>query len=250
MAVRQAVAAGNWKMNGTSSDLEEVRAVSAEASKLDGIQSLLCLPATLIDRARSLGLAVGGEDCHTATNGAHTGDTSADMLKDAGADYVIVGHSERRADHGEDDATVAAKTKAAWDAGLVAIICIGETEAQYRAGETLDVLDVQIKGSVPAGATPANTIIAYEPVWAIGSGLTPTMQEIQDTHAAVRAKLAAAVDGGADLSVLYGGSVKPGNAAEIFALEDVDGGLVGGASLKSTDFIPIMQALHGAKTGN
>ena len=231
-------------MNGRSSDLPEVAGV-AEAARANGaVKTILCLPSTLLDRARNLGVDIGGQDCHSAASGAHTGDISADMLHDAGARYVIVGHSERRVDHGEADATVAAKAQAAWAAGLVAIICIGETEAQYRAGETLDVLRRQINGSVPDGATRENTIIAYEPVWAIGTGLTPSTSEIQETHAAIRAALP-----DRDLSILYGGSVKPGNASEIAALGDVDGGLVGGASLKAADFVPIIEALAKAKGG-
>jgi len=241
--MRRKFAAGNWKMYGVADDLAEAGAIAAEAAAVNGITTLLCLPATLIDRARGLDVALGGQDCHGAEKGAHTGDVSAAMLADAGAGFVIVGHSERRTDHGEDDATVAAKAEAAWGAGLVAVICIGETEQEYRAGRTLDVLKAQIAGSVPQGATPANTVIAYEPVWAIGTGLTPSVAEIAATHKAIRAELASRLQGGENLSVLYGGSVKPANAAEIFAVADVDGGLVGGASLKAADFVPIMRAL-------
>ncbi len=238
--MRRKVAAGNWKMNGTAADLATVSAI-AQAAQGRGVETLLCLPATLLHPARDLGLAIGAQDCHAAAKGAHTGDLSAPMLADAGAQFVIVGHSERRANHGETDALVAAKVQAVWAAGLTAILCIGETEAQYRAGETLAVLGAQLAGSLPAGATPANTLIAYEPVWAIGTGLTPTTGEIAATHAFIRGRLP-----DANLSVLYGGSVAPGNAAAIFALADVDGGLVGGASLKPETFIPIIDALEAA----
>lgn len=244
MSQRSVYAAGNWKMHGLSGDLADVAGIAGAAKANPGVAIVLCLPASLIDRARGAGVALGGQDCHASVSGAHTGDTSAAMLVDAGATFVIVGHSERRMDHGEKDALVAAKARAAWAAGLTSIICIGETEAQYRAGETLDILRGQIAGSLPDGATPQNTVIAYEPVWAIGTGLTPGTDEIQTTHAAIRAALA-----NPGLSILYGGSVKPANASEIFALEDVDGGLVGGASLKATDFVPIIEALANAKGG-
>lgn len=238
---RRRIAAGNWKMHGLEASLEEVSLIGAAAGKMTGMETVLCLPATLIARARGLSLSIGGQDCHASASGAHTGDCSAGMLADAGASFVIVGHSERRADHGESDSAVAAKAEAAWGAGLTAILCVGETEEQYRAGGTLDALAEQLAGSLPKGATPGNTIIAYEPVWAIGTGLTPATDEIQATHAAIRARLPDAA-----IPILYGGSVKPGNAAEIFAMADVDGGLVGGASLTSADFIPIMQALEKA----
>lgn len=244
MSRRTAYAAGNWKMFGVSGDLTQVAGIAEAAKANRQVETVLCLPATLIDRARTLGVGLGGQECHSSGSGAHTGDTAAAMLADAGAGYVIVGHSERRTDHAETDESVAAKTKAAWDEGLTAIICIGETEAQYRAGETLDVLRRQIAGSVPAGATPENTVIAYEPVWAIGTGLTPSTAEIQSIHADIRSALP-----NQSLSILYGGSVKPTNAAEIFALADVDGGLVGGASLKAADFVPIIEALANAKGG-
>lgn len=246
MTQRRKIAAGNWKMFGTSGDLPEVDAIAQAAGGLPGIETVLCLPATLLTRAAGNTIALGGQDCHVAGQGAHTGDTSAAMLADAGAAYVIVGHSERRSDHAETDAQIAAKAQAAWAADLTAIICIGETREDYEAGRTLDVLRGQIAGSVPQGAAPHNTIVAYEPVWAIGTGLTPTTDEIQAVHAEVRAMLDQHVPEGGALSLLYGGSVKPGNAAEIFGLPDVDGGLVGGASLKSADFVPIMDALAAA----
>jgi triosephosphate isomerase len=234
---RQIYAIGNWKMNGTSADLPVIQEIAQAAEGASGGVAL-CLPATLILAARGA-MRLGGQDCHAKDAGAHTGDISAPMLADAGAEMVIVGHSERRADHGETDAVVAAKAKAGWAAGLTVILCIGETEAQYRSGQTLDVLARQIAGSLPEGATPDNTIIAYEPVWAIGTGLTPGINEIAKTHAFIRSKLPTA-----DLSILYGGSVNADNARDIFALADVDGGLVGGASLTADKFIPIIQALE------
>lgn len=235
--MRRRIAAGNWKMHGTAADLPAIAAIAAPA----GVEVVLALPAPLLSRAAALapGLALAGQDCHAAPKGAFTGDVSAGMLADAGARFVILGHSERRGAHGETDADVAAKIRAAWAAGLTAILCIGETEAQYRAAETLRVLSAQLAGSLPGGATPANTVIAYEPVWAIGTGLTPTAAEIAAAHAHIRACLP---DPG--IAVLYGGSVNPGNAAAIFALPDVDGGLAGGASLSSATFLPVIAALE------
>ena len=236
--MRRKFAAGNWKMHGTGADLGAVSAI-AQAAAGRRVGCLLCLPATLIARAAGLGLAIGGQDCHAEPKGAFTGDVSAAMLADAGARFVIVGHSERRQYHGETDAQVAAKARAAWAAGLTAIVCIGETEAQYRAGATLEVLGAQIAGSLPGGASAGNTIVAYEPVWAIGTGLTPGTDEIAATHAFLRARLP-----DAGISLLYGGSVSPANAAAIFALPEVDGGLVGGASLRAETFVPILDALE------
>jgi triosephosphate isomerase (TIM) len=243
---RRRIAAGNWKMHGLGADLPALTAIGQGAASAAG-EVILCLPATLLAPARGLAgglpsaLSLGGQDCHPEPKGAHTGDISAPMLADAGAKFVIVGHSERRANHGETDADVAAKTRAAWDAGLTAILCIGETEAQYRAGQTLPVLSAQLAGSLPEGATPDNTILAYEPVWAIGTGLTPSTDEIAATHAHIRAALPDPA-----LSILYGGSVNPGNAAAILSLPDVDGALVGGASLKPETFLPIIAALEPA----
>jgi len=237
---RRRILAGNWKMNGLRADLDELSRV-APAARDAGAQTLICLPATLLHAARDLGVTLGAQDCHAAPNGAHTGDLSARMLADAGAVCVILGHSERRRDHGETDATVAAKVRAAWAGGLTAILCIGETEAEYRAGDTLRVLSAQLAGSLPPGATATNTIIAYEPVWAIGTGLTPGLDEIAATHAHLRAALP---DPG--LSILYGGSVGPANAAAILSLPDVDGALVGGASLRAETFLPILAALESA----
>ena len=234
---RTTYAIGNWKMNGLMADLSVIDEIARQARTASCV-SALCLPSTLIHAARGA-MRLGAQDCHANDAGAHTGDISAPMLADAGAEMVIVGHSERRADHGETDQTVAAKAMAGWAAGLTVILCIGETEDQYRSGQTLDVLASQIAGSLPEGATPNNTIIAYEPVWAIGTGLTPSTDEIAETHAFIRSKLP-----NSGLSILYGGSVNPGNAKDIFALADVDGGLVGGASLTAEKFIPIIQALE------
>jgi triosephosphate isomerase (TIM) len=241
------LAAGNWKMNGTSASLAEVRTLLA-AHPDPACEMLLCPPATLIAQmaglARGTALRVGGQDCHPRASGAHTGDVSAAMLADAGASHVILGHSERRADHGETDALVAAKAQAAWAAGLVAVICLGETEAERDAGRTLAVVGAQLAGSVPDGATAATTVVAYEPVWAIGTGRTPTLAEIAEVHGHLRAGLRQRFGAEAEgMRLLYGGSVKPSNAAEIFAVADVDGALVGGASLKAADFGAIVTAL-------
>jgi triosephosphate isomerase len=238
------LAAGNWKMNGLRADLSEARALTA-ALTAPSCGVLLCPPATLVaamaDALSGSAVLVGGQDCHAAASGAHTGDISAQMLADSGASYVILGHSERRADHGESSGDVAAKARAAHAAGLIAIICLGETEAERDAGQTLDVVLRQLAESVPEGATAANTVIAYEPVWAIGTGRTPTLEQISEVHDALRANLPDSA-----ISLLYGGSVKPGNAAEIFAIANVDGALVGGASLKAADFGAIVAALDAA----
>lgn len=234
------LAAGNWKMNGTSADLAEIEALIA-AHPFPDCDVLICPPAPLIHRASLVAgsIAIGGQDCHANASGAHTGDTSATMLVDAGATYVILGHSERRTDHGETDATVAAKTQAALAAGLTAIVCVGETEAERDAGRTLDVIGSQIAGSLPADADPARLVIAYEPIWAIGTGRTPTLDEIAQVHTLLRERVG-------NLRLLYGGSVKPANAAEIFAVPHVNGALVGGASLKAADFGAIIAALSSA----
>lgn len=241
--------AGNWKMNGTSASLNQLLMIgNGFMSGLDAqTEALICVPATLITRAAEIlgrtPVHVGGEDCHAEESGAHTGDISAEMLKDAGASHVIVGHSERRTDHGEDDAAVHAKAAAAWRAGLVAIICVGETRAERESGKTLDVLSRQIAGSVPVSATPQNTVVAYEPVWAIGTGLTPTAGDVAAAHAHIRARLVDKLGPqAARIRILYGGSVKPSNARELLAVENVDGALVGGASLKAVDFLGIAEA--------
>ena len=212
---------------------------------------IICPPATLVAALAAAcaggSVNVGAQDCHSQVSGAHTGDISAEQLADAGASHIIAGHSERRADHGETNAIVAAKTAAVWRAGLVAILCVGETEAERDAGATLEVVRRQIAGSLPDGASAANTILAYEPVWAIGTGRTATPAEIAEIHADIRATLSDRLgEEGAEISLLYGGSVKAGNAAEIFAVQNVDGALVGGASLKAGDFGPIVAALSAA----
>jgi triosephosphate isomerase (TIM) len=237
---RRRICAGNWKMNGRAADLPALAAIAAQARAARS-EVVVGLPATLLSRASATGLALAGQDCHTAVSGAHTGDLSAAMLADAGATWVILGHSERRRDHAETDAQIAAKTAAAHAAGLTAILCLGETEAEYRAGATLEVLSRQLAGSLPPGAGAADTVIAYEPVWAIGTGLTPTPREIAAAHAHLRARLPDPT-----IAILYGGSVTPANAAAIFAVPDVDGALVGGASLRPETFLPILAALDAA----
>ena len=244
------LAAGNWKMNGTNASLSEVAAL-LKAHPTPACDMLLCPPAPLLYRMADLAtgtqLKLGGQDCHAEVSGAFTGDISAAMLADAGASHVILGHSERRADHGETDAMVLAKAGAAIAAGLIAIICVGETERQRDAGATLDVIGAQLLGSLPNEATSANTVIAYEPVWAIGTGRTPTLAEIADVHLFLRARLTGRLGADAlDVRLLYGGSVKPSNAVEIFGLTNVDGALVGGASLKAADFGAIVAALSDA----
>lgn len=243
------LAAGNWKMNGGAAELAQIRELLPVVQDA-GCEVLICPPATLIDRMRALiagaPLAVGGQDCHMATAGAHTGDIAAGMLADAGASYAIVGHSERRSDHGESDATVKAKAEAAIAAGLTVIVCVGETLEDRDAGRTVDVVGTQLAGSLPEGASAANTVIAYEPVWAIGTGRVATTEQIAEVHGFLRSDLAARVTDAPDVRLLYGGSVKPDNAAEIFAVENVDGALVGGASLKAADFSAIVTALDAA----
>jgi triosephosphate isomerase len=238
--------AGNWKMNGLKSAMGEFGAMLAGAAGVaDKADLLVCPPATLIaafaDRAQaSKGLAIGAQDCHPKPSGAHTGDISAEMLADAGASAIIVGHSERRADHGETDILVRQKAEAAWRAGLVAIVCIGETQRQRDAGETLDICGGQLKLSVPDGARADNLVVAYEPVWAIGTGLTPTVADVEQIHRFIRGLLIARFnDQGSRIRILYGGSVKPSNARELMAVANVDGALVGGASLKAADFLAI-----------
>jgi triosephosphate isomerase (TIM) len=243
------LAAGNWKMNGLAAALAEAQLLTA-AHPAPACEILLCPPATLIAQmaaaAQGTALQVGGQDCHAAASGAHTGDVSAAMLADAGARYVILGHSERRADHGETDVLVHAKALAARAAGLVGIICLGETEGQRDAGQTLDVIAAQM-ASVPVDMTAAQLVIAYEPVWAIGTGRTPTIAQIAEVHAFLRARLTDRIGAeAAGVRLLYGGSVKPANAAEIFAVPHVDGALVGGASLKAADFGGIVAALAQA----
>ena len=240
--------AGNWKMNGLRTSMAEFEAMCAGAAAVAAKADLLvCPPATLIAAfaAKAQGmktLSVGAQDCHPKPSGPHTGDLSAEMLADAGACAVIVGHSERRADHGEGDALVRQKAEAAWRAGCVAIVCIGETQQQRDQGKTLDICGTQLTGSLPDGATAANLVVAYEPVWAIGTGLTPTTDDVEQVHRFIRDSLTSRFKGeGARMRILYGGSVKPSNAAELMAVANVNGALVGGASLKASDFLAIAQ---------
>lgn len=246
MVTRKPLVAGNWKMNGLKAAGGELKKIIAGADRLGKLPADLwvCPPAQLLVSFAALAkggpVKLGGQDCHAKASGAHTGDISAEMLKDAGAKAVIVGHSERRQDHGEDDQAVRAKAEAAWRAGLVAIVCVGETLAERDAGKTTAVVERQIAGSVPDRATGATTVIAYEPVWAIGTGRTPTGDEVRAVHGAIRALLKKRFGGEADkIRILYGGSVKPDNAATLLTLPDVDGALVGGASLKAADFLSI-----------
>jgi triosephosphate isomerase (TIM) len=247
-AVRPLIA-GNWKMNGLKASMAELEAMLKGAPEVAGKADLLvCPPATLIAAfaAKARGartLAVGAQDCHPNAAGAHTGDISAEMLADAGATAVIVGHSERRADHGESDALVRQKAEAAWRAGLLAIVCVGETRAERDAGKTLDICGGQLAGSLPDGSTAGKLVVAYEPVWAIGTGLTPTPGDVEQVHRFIRNSLISRFgDEGAKIRILYGGSVKPSNAAELMSVANVDGALVGGASLKAADFLAIAAA--------
>jgi triosephosphate isomerase len=247
---RRPLIAGNWKMNGLKADalaLAKGVADGVRQAKWADREVLLCPPATLImavaDAVKGSGVLVGGQDCHAKASGAHTGDVAAEMLRDAGCTHVIVGHSERRTDCGETDAKVRAKAEAAWRAGLLPIVCIGETLAEREGGKTLSVLESQLKGSVPAGATAAKLVVAYEPVWAIGTGKTPTTPEVAAAHAHIRKVLDGLMDAAAGVRLLYGGSVKGSNAAELLAVNDVDGALVGGASLKADEFLAIAKAV-------
>ncbi|OJU27201.1 MAG: triose-phosphate isomerase [Alphaproteobacteria bacterium 64-6] len=244
-AIRPLVA-GNWKMNGLTVSLAEAEAMARGLSS-QAADVLICPPATLVATlAARLGgsrIAVGGQDCHPKASGAHTGDISAEMLKDAGASAVIVGHSERRTDHLESDALVRCKAEAAHRAGLSAIVCVGETAAERQAGQTLEVVSRQLAGSLPEACRAADTIVAYEPVWAIGTGLTPTTGDVAEVHALIRKALAARFGNeGQAMRILYGGSVKPSNANELMAVANVNGALVGGASLKAADFLGIIAA--------
>ncbi|HET9903107.1 MAG TPA: triose-phosphate isomerase [Xanthobacteraceae bacterium] len=247
MSARRPLVAGNWKMNGLSHSLAELRAILAGAPEVSATDLLVAPPATLLASfaaaARGSAVAIAGQDCHAEPSGAYTGDISAEMIADAGATAVIVGHSERRIYHKETDADVRAKARAAWRAGLTAIVCIGETQSEREAGRTLDVVGTQLAGSVPDGATPANLVVAYEPVWAIGSGLTPTPADVAAVHGFVRERLSARLGAaGERVRILYGGSVKPSNAKSLLEVADVDGALVGGASLKAADFLAIAAA--------
>lgn len=242
------LAAGNWKMNGLKADgLALARDLVARLGRQKpSCDVLLCPPATLLAPLAEVlagsGIALGGQNCHAAQKGAHTGEISAAMLKDAGCGYVILGHSERRSDQGETDAQVRAKVTAARAAGLTAIVCIGETLAQRDGGETLAVIAHQLEGSLPDGCDAAQLVIAYEPVWAIGSGRTPTVVQVAEAHGFIRRALAGKVNDANAVRILYGGSVKPANAKELMAVSDVDGALVGGASLVAADFWAIVEA--------
>jgi len=239
---------GNWKMNGEGSGLTEVEAlVSALKAEPATARVGVCPPATLIERVARLSsgsvVETGGQDCHAAKSGAYTGSISAELLREAGADLVIVGHSERREGFGETDADVAAKAEAALRAGLEPIICIGESLAQREAGEAVAVVQAQVEGSLPLSLAGKAFAVAYEPIWAIGSGLTPTLEQIEEVHRAVRAAIVKRLgDAGAATPILYGGSVKPSNAAEILNVAEVGGALVGGASLKAENFLGIIRA--------
>lgn len=243
---RRKLVAGNWKMHGVAADLGEARAIGRAAGEHPDIDCALCIPATLIERAvREIpGLAIGGEDVHSAPSGAHTGDISAVMLIDCGASLTIVGHSERRQALSESDADVRAKAEAALAAGLAVILCVGESNQVREAGQAVGTVSHQLKGSLPPLAGGSDGLaIAYEPIWAIGTGKVPSTAEISEMHSALRRVLEAVYgDAGTGVRILYGGSVKAANAAEIFAVPDVDGALVGGASLHATDFAPIIEA--------
>jgi triosephosphate isomerase len=242
----RALVAGNWKMNGVGqADLGRLTELkTALAANPPACDVLICPPATMIAQAAWAvqgGFAIGGQDCHAEASGAFTGDVSAEMVKAAGASHVIVGHSERRQYHAETDAIVAAKARAAWRAGLTAIICFGETLAEREAGRANAVCKSQLAGSVPDGATAANTVLAYEPVWAIGTGKTASIEDIRAMHAHLRQCLVAQCGPeGSKMLILYGGSVKPDNAAAILGVPEVGGALVGGASLKPSDFLGII----------
>jgi triosephosphate isomerase len=244
-SLRRPLVAGNWKMNGLTASAAQFGKIIQGAGALAGKADLMiCPPATLImsfvTQAASSEIEIGGQDCHAEPSGAFTGDISAEMLADLGAQAVIVGHSERRTMHQETDAEVRAKARAAWRAGLTAIVCIGETRAEREAGLTLDILGRQLDGSIPDGATGTSLVVAYEPVWAIGTGLTPTTADVAQAHEFIRQRLASRASAAAEaVRILYGGSVKPSNAKELMDVANVDGALVGGASLKSEDFLGI-----------
>ncbi|MCP5088890.1 MAG: triose-phosphate isomerase [Rhodobacteraceae bacterium] len=246
--MRRKIAAGNWKMNGLREALREVEGLHSANPNPD-CEVIICPPATLIrsmvKTCDTMNINVGGQDCHENSSGAHTGDISAEMLADTGATHAILGHSERRDAYGESSTLVRAKTRAAWNAGLVAIVCVGETLEEREAANTLDIVGGQLAGSIPDAATAENLIVAYEPVWAIGTGKTPTLNDIGEVHDFIRMRLERRFGEGVGRSVriLYGGSMKPENAADIAAVSNVDGGLVGGASLKAPDFSRIVAAL-------
>jgi len=242
--------AGNWKMNGLREQAVELGKLAEGMDKdpVDGVDVMICPPTTLVmpfvELMRESKVQIGGQDCHTLVSGANTGDISAEMLADCGVTAIIVGHSERRADHGESDALVKTKAEAAWRAGVTAIICVGETNGQRGFGLTLDVVRRQLKNAIPDGATAKNTVVAYEPVWAIGTGLTPTVDDVKKVHDEIRKTLVERFgqENGGGMRLLYGGSVKASNAKELMSVENVDGALVGGASLKADDFLGIINS--------
>ena len=251
MAALRHLVAGNWKMNGSRAMAAQLVAELVEGMTGLTCELLVCPPFPYVPIVAELlkgtavsarTIALGAQDCAPQESGAHTGDVAARMLSDCGCSHVIVGHSERRADHGESSALVAAKAKAAQAAGLCAIVCVGETEAERDAGNALKVVETQISASIPEGSTADNLVVAYEPVWAIGTGRTPTAGDVEAVHRHIRKLLAARVKGGDQVRILYGGSVKPGNAAELMAVAEVNGALVGGASLKAVDFLGIAKA--------
>jgi triosephosphate isomerase (TIM) len=244
---RRPLVAGNWKMNGLKAAGAELAKMIDGARGVPNADLMVCPPFTLLalfaGMATGSRLAIGAQDCHAEPSGAFTGDISAEMISDLGATAVIVGHSERRTSHRESDAAVQAKARAAWRAGLTAIVCVGETRDQRVAGQALDVVGTQLDGSIPDAATAENLVVAYEPVWAIGTGLTPTPADVAEMHGFIRKRLTARFGAaGQGVRILYGGSVKPSNAAELMAVADVDGALVGGASLKADDFFGIAAA--------
>lgn len=249
--MRRKLAAGNWKMNGTRAALDQLDAI-ASAHPDPAVDLLICPPATLLSEAAGRmtthPITIGAQDCHCSESGAHTGDLSAPMLADAGAGAVILGHSERRENYGETSETVREKARAAHAAGLIAVICMGESLSQREAANTLDIIAGQLASSIPDDTTGTNTVLAYEPIWAIGTGMVPTCAQIAEVHDFIRARMQRRFgsDIGQAIRILYGGSVKPSNATEIFAVENVDGALVGGASLKAGDFSPIINALEGS----
>jgi triosephosphate isomerase len=245
MNVRRKLVAGNWKMNGSRAALGELAAIAAAAREASGVDVAICPPFTLLALAvpRAGGLLIGAQDCHSRDSGAHTGNVSAPMLKEAGARLAIVGHSERRADQAESDELVRAKAEAALRHGLLAIVCVGESEAEREAGGALDRVRSQLAGSIPELSGEAELVVAYEPIWAIGTGRTATPADVAEMHSAIRGSLTARFgDAGGRIRILYGGSVNAGNSAELFGVDDVDGALVGGASLTAAQFVPIIEA--------
>ncbi|SFR77104.1 triose-phosphate isomerase [Sphingomonas jatrophae] len=244
---RRRLVAGNWKMNGSLAALAEVGTIAEAAARATAVDVAICPPFTLLGAAVAAGkgLPIGAQDCHQSASGAHTGCVSAQMVAETGATLVIVGHSERRQDQGETDGQVRAKAAAAMAAGLIAIVCVGETEAERDSGAAVQVVEAQLHGSIPLRAKASQIVVAYEPVWAIGTGRTPSVFEVTEMHAAIRAKLTGLLwSEGEAVRILYGGSVKAENARELLRVENVDGALVGGASLTAAQFVPIIEAAN------